>query len=170
MLRTTIGLIFAISFVGTQAMASDVRRIVTGPDESNKSTAILDGQVAVAPLATDLSSANLWVTDSFPINPTKSDTKDKSIGVSPPDRGTQFGVVEFAPYNTDHPIPPIWHRTRTVDYVVVLSGEIDLILESSVVHLKAGDTIVQQATNHAWLNHGKEPCRLAFMLMDAKEP
>jgi uncharacterized cupin superfamily protein len=64
----------------------------------------------------------------------------------------------------------LWHRTRTVDYVVVLSGEIDLMLDEQVVRLKAGDTIVQQATNHAWLNRGKERCRLLFVLMDAKEP
>ena len=77
-----------------------------------------------------------------------------------------FPIVEFAPLDADHPTPPSWHRTRTVDYVVILSGEIDLMLEDSVVHLKAGDTVVQQATNHAWVNRVKETCRLAFVLMD----
>jgi uncharacterized cupin superfamily protein len=51
-----------------------------------------------------------------------------------------------------------------------VSGEIDLLLEDSVVHLKAGDTVVQQATNHAWVNPGKETCRLLFVLMDSKQP
>jgi uncharacterized cupin superfamily protein len=51
-----------------------------------------------------------------------------------------------------------------------MSGEIDLMLEASVVHLKAGDTVVQQATNHAWVNRGTVPCRLLFVLMDAKQP
>jgi uncharacterized cupin superfamily protein len=88
--------------------------------------------------------------------------------MSPPDNGTQFGVVEFPPFDAGHPAPPLWHRTRTVDYVVVISGEIDLRLEDSTVHLKAGDTVVQQATNHAWVNRGKETCRLLFVLMDAK--
>lgn len=170
MSRATLVCIIATVLANTHATASEIRRVVTGPDGNNNSTAIMDGQVTVAPLAADLGSANLWVTDTFPIIPTKRDTTEKSVGVSPPDNGTQFGVVEFAPFNADHPTPPIWHRTRTVDYVVVLSGEIDLMLESSVVHLKAGDTIVQQATNHAWINHGKETCRLAFVLMDAKEP
>jgi uncharacterized cupin superfamily protein len=59
---------------------------------------------------------------------------------------------------------------RTVDYVAVISGEIDLMLDDSVVHLKAGDTVVQQATNHAWVNRGKEICRLLFVVMDAKQP
>jgi naringenin degradation protein FdeH len=51
-----------------------------------------------------------------------------------------------------------------------LLGEIDMMLDDKTVHLKAGDVAVQQATNHAWLNHGKEPCRVIFVLMDAKEP
>lgn len=171
MFRTIICLLAVMSFAGAQVKASDIRRIVTGPNaKDSKSTAIMDSRLKLAPLATDLGSANLWVTDSFPISPSKEDTKDKSVGVSPPDNGTKFGVVEFAPFNPDHPDPPIWHRTRTIDYVVVVSGEIDLMLEDSVVHLKAGDTIVQQATNHAWVNHGKETCRLAFVLMDAKGP
>jgi quercetin dioxygenase-like cupin family protein len=65
---------------------------------------------------------------------------------------------------------PMMHRTRSVDYAVVLSGEIDMVLDDSTVHLKPGDVIVQQATNHGWVNHGKEPCRMLFVLIDAKEP
>jgi quercetin dioxygenase-like cupin family protein len=171
MFRTIICSTVVMLSISAQATASDVRRVVTGPDANdNKSTAMIDSRVTVTPLAADLGSANLWVTDSYPIGLSKDDTRDKSVGVSPPNNGTQFGVVEFAPFNVDHPAPPIWHRTRTVDYVVVVSGEIDLMLEDSVVHLKAGDTVVQQATNHAWVNRGKETCRLAFVLMDSKGP
>ena len=171
MFRTPISLMVAMLFVGAPATASDIRRVVTGPDaKDSKSTAIIDSRITLAPLATDLGAASLWVTDSYPINLSKDDTRYKSVGVSPPDNGTQFGVVEFAPLDADHPTPPSWHRTRTVDYVVILSGEIDLMLEDSVVHLKAGDTVVQQATNHAWVNRGKETCRLAFVLMDARAP
>ena len=65
---------------------------------------------------------------------------------------------------------PLMHRTRTVDYAVVLSGEIDVMLDDSVVHVRAGDVIVQQATNHAWINRGKEPVRIVFGLMDSKQP
>ena len=54
---------------------------------------------------------------------------------------------------------PLMHRTRTVDYAIIMSGEIDMMLDDKTVHLKSGDVVVQQATNHAWLNHGKEPCR-----------
>lgn len=171
MFRTIIHSMVVMLFINTEVAASDVRRVVTGPNANdNRSTAIIDGRVTVIPLAADLGSANLWVTDSYPIGLSKDDTRDKSVGISPPINGTQFGVVEFAPFNADHPAAPIWHRTRTVDYVVVVSGEIDLMLEDSVVHLKAGDTLVQQATNHAWVNRGQETCRLAFVVMDSKEP
>jgi naringenin degradation protein FdeH len=64
---------------------------------------------------------------------------------------------------------PLMHRTRTVDYAIVMSGEIDMMLDDKTVHLKAGDVAVQ-VTNHAWLNHGKEPCRVIFVLMDSKQP
>jgi uncharacterized cupin superfamily protein len=60
------------------------------------------------------------------------------------------------------------HRTRSIDYAIVLSGEIDMLLDDSDVHLKAGDVLVQQGTIHAWVNRGKQPCRIAFILIDAK--
>jgi uncharacterized cupin superfamily protein len=52
----------------------------------------------------------------------------------------------------------------------VISGEIDMLLDDSEVHLKAGDVLVQRGTNHAWVNRAKENCRIAFVLIDAKEP
>jgi uncharacterized cupin superfamily protein len=65
---------------------------------------------------------------------------------------------------------PLMHRTRSLDYAVILAGEIDMVLDDARVHLRQGDVIVQQATNHAWINHGTQPCRILFVLMDAKEP
>ena len=61
------------------------------------------------------------------------------------------------------------HRTRSIDYAIVLEGEIDMLLDDSAVHLQAGDVLVQQGTNHAWVNRGPQPCRMAFVLVDAKE-
>ena len=58
----------------------------------------------------------------------------------------------------------------TRDYAVILSGEIDMKLDDAVVHLKQGDVVIQQATNHAWINRGTQPCRILFLLMDAKQP
>jgi uncharacterized cupin superfamily protein len=60
--------------------------------------------------------------------------------------------------------------TRTVDYALIMSGEIDTMLDEGEVHLKSGDVVVQQATNHAWINRGKKPCRVALILMDSQEP
>jgi uncharacterized cupin superfamily protein len=62
------------------------------------------------------------------------------------------------------------HRTRSVDYAIVLEGEIDMLLDDSEIHLRAGDVLVQQATNHAWINRSSRNCRMAFVLIDAKEP
>jgi len=172
MLRGTISSIVAMLLMCSQAIASDIRRVVTGLDANNRSVAMLDGRVTLAPVQNDLNLANLWVTDSYPAGFSfKADTTGKSVGISPPGNGTQFGVVEFPPLDPAKTMQPLWHRTRTVDYVVVISGEIDLMLDDSVVHhLKAGDTVVQQATNHAWVNRGKESCRLLFVVMDAKQP
>jgi quercetin dioxygenase-like cupin family protein len=58
------------------------------------------------------------------------------------------------------------HRTESIDYAIVLSGEIDMKLDEDWLHLKAGDTLIQQGTNHAWLNRGTDWCRVAFVLLD----
>jgi uncharacterized cupin superfamily protein len=79
-------------------------------------------------------------------------------------------VGAFAPTRGVPVTHPLMHRTRSVDYAVVMSGEIDMMLDDTVVHLKPGDTIVQQATNHAWINRGTETCRILFVLMDSRQP
>ena len=61
------------------------------------------------------------------------------------------------------------HRTRSVDYAVVIEGEIDMLLDDSEVRLRAGDVLVQRGTDHAWVNRGKQNCRIAFVLIDALE-
>jgi len=79
------------------------------------------------------------------------------------DDGTIFRVVQYQPG-----VAPRKHRTETIDYAVVLSGEIDMQLDDSVVHLRAGDVLVQQATMHDWVNRGTVPCVIAFVLVPAK--
>jgi len=111
--------------------------------------------------------------------------------VPPPDNGTIFRIVDFAPIAAnaapvDHHaillsmgIDPATqgytrhantHRTRTIDYAIVLEGEIDMLLDDTEVHVKAGDVLVQQGTNHAWVNNSGKPCRIAFILIDGKTP
>ena len=65
---------------------------------------------------------------------------------------------------------PYTHRTKSIDYAIVLEGEIDMLLDDSEVHLEVGDVLVQQGTNHAWVNNGRKTCRIAFVLIDAEEP
>src|SRR5207253_5568994 len=77
--------------------------------------------------------------------------------------GTIFRVVEYQPG-----VAPRLHRTETIDYAVVIYGEIDMRLDIGAVHLRAGDVLVQQATIHDWVNNGREPCRVAFVLVPAK--
>lgn len=141
-----------------------------------------------------LTNTLLWVTDSVPASlASPEDAAIRKVGIAPPAGGTIFRVIEFAPqkdvtadYETrlkliqaiglapegpsrERPRDPGMHRTRTMDYAVVLSGEIDMLLDDSEVHLKAGDVVVQRGTNHAWVNRGDAPCQVAFILVDAKD-
>ena len=154
--------------------AADVRRVVTGLDASNKAVVLFDSRLTLSPGGSGNPAANLWITDSSPPALSfKDDNAAKRIGLSPPDNGTAIRVVEFPPLDPaaeakmdpnsmmkvvgDHaparglPVKhPLMHRTRTVDYAVILSGEIDMMLDDTTVHVKAGDVVIQQATNHAW--------------------
>ena len=85
------------------------------------------------------------------------------LGTAPPENGTRFIVMEFAPG-----VESEMHRTETIDYIAVLDGEIDMEMDNSTVKLRAGDVMVQRGTNHAWVNRGTVPARLAIVLLDAK--
>jgi mannose-6-phosphate isomerase-like protein (cupin superfamily) len=195
MLKMTLWPAVALALASSTAMASDIRRVVTGLDANNKAVVLFDSRLPLASGPYGLASTNMWITDSYPpaLSFTKDDPATRPIGISPPDNGTKFRVVEFPPLDAAteakmdpnflqksvgekapvRGVPvthPLMHRTRSLDYAVVLSGEIDMMLDETSVHLKPGDVIVQQATNHAWVNRGKEPCRILFVLMDSKQP
>ena len=194
MLRKTFCSLVAILLTCSTAAASDIRRVVTGLDADNKASTLFDSRLTLKPGPYGIAAINLWITDSYP--PTlafKDDPATKPISISPPDNGTKLRVVEFPPLDAATeakmepnflmksvgdraparglPVKhPLMHRTRSLDYAVVLSGEIDMMLDDSLVHLKPGDVVVQQATNHGWINRGTQPCRILFVLMDSKEP
>jgi quercetin dioxygenase-like cupin family protein len=109
----------------------------------------------------------VWTTDAAPadisVGETVEDLGARIIGTAPPANGTRFAVIDFPPGNSGR-----MHRTETIDYVIVISGEIDMDMDQSTVKLKAGDIMVQRGTNHSWVNRGKERARLAFVLIDAK--
>ena len=77
--------------------------------------------------------------------------------------GTTLRVIEYLPG-----VAPRNHRTRTIDYAIVISGEIDMRMDDTMVHLKAGDVLVQRGTIHNWENRGTTPCVIAFVLIDAE--
>jgi mannose-6-phosphate isomerase-like protein (cupin superfamily) len=167
------------------------RRIVTGHGPQGKAVVLFDGAMAAKQRGAN-GITLLWVTSQFPVDAAGSaDRAQTAIGVPPPENGTVFRIVDFAPAAphaapVDHHqillamgIDPATqgyarhantHRTRTIDYAIVLEGEIDMLLDDSEIHVKAGDVLVQQATNHAWVNNGTKSCRIAFILIDAKTP
>ena len=171
-------------------MGTSIRRVVTGHDASGTAVIARDGiaeNVRVR-AANGLTSTLLWVEDTTPgDNCGDLDKADREIGVAPPDGGSVFRIVEFVPDDTSvsneamkkelgldpdsgGPVRhPGMHKTRSVDYGIVISGEIDMLVDEDEVHLKAGDVVVQRGTNHAWANRGTEPCRIAFVLIDARE-
>jgi naringenin degradation protein FdeH len=173
-----------------------IRRVVTGHDSSGKAVVLINGiarNVKVRQGAGIVHSL-LWVTDETPADISGgADRAEREIGVAPPPMGSILRMVDFPPVtgeteNIDHQTlirdmgairdghggtparHPYMHRTRSLDYAVVVEGEIDLLLDDTEVHLRAGDAIVQQGTNHAWVNRGRGTCRIAFVLIDAEEP
>ena len=145
-----------------------IRRVVTGHDKNNVAKVIMDGPATNAKSgASGATSTLIWSTDSTPadcsVGENIEDLGARIIGTPPPENGTRFCVIEFPPGN-----PGRMHRTETIDYVVVICGELDMDMDDSTVRLKAGDVLVQRATHHAWVNRGKEVARAAFVLLDSK--
>lgn len=145
-------------------MALQLRRVVTGHNANGLATVKIDeiskNQASGRP---GRSACVVWTTESFPVDNTRDEDGGKRQVGTTLKNGTVFRVVEFAPG-----VSPRVHRTDSVDYAVVMSGEIDMELDESVVHLKAGDVLVQRGTIHNWVNRGTEPCVIAFILIDAK--
>src|SRR5712692_5347739 len=145
-------------------MALRVRRVVTGHDREGRAIATIDE------VSQNLRSARpgatacvVWTSHGFPVDNTgEADEGRRETGTTL-DNGTVFRILELQPGNT-----PRVHRTDSLDYAVVMSGEIDMELDGSTTHLTAGDVIVQRGTVHNWVNRGTEPCVIAFVLIAAK--
>lgn len=172
-----------------------IRRVVTGHDAKGRAVALFDSQLVPLQRSRGGSAVvNLWVTNEFPVNLNETtDTTQTKVGVPPLANGTIFRIVDFPPVSADGAPPQIeheqmlramgidpatqgyarhrnTHRTKSIDYAIVLDGEIDMLMDDSEIHVKAGDVLVQQGTNHAWVNNSGKVCRIAFVLMDAKAP
>jgi quercetin dioxygenase-like cupin family protein len=145
-------------------MSLKIRRVVTGHDEDGKAIVLIDE------ICKNLRSGRerhhscaVWSTGSFPAdNSTNDDGALRTIGSTDPG-GTVFRVVQYEPG-----VAPRNHRTDSIDYGVVISGEIDLDLDGTIVHLTKDDVLVQRGTVHNWVNRGSEPCVIAFALIAAE--
>ena len=146
-------------------MSLTIRRVVTGHDKNGHAIVAID-EIAknVAQSRPGAQAAVIWTSEGFPVdNDGDADTSGRKVGTTL-DNGIVFRVVSFGPG-----VSPRNHRTDSVDYAVVISGEIDMELDDGKsVHLKAGDVLVQRGTIHNWVNRGTAPCVIAFVLIAAR--
>ncbi len=145
-------------------MAQQIRRLITGHDASGRAIVKIDevakNLVSSRPGAT---ACVVWTTEGFPVDNTGEEDAGLRRTGTTLDNGTVFRILELAPGVT-----PRNHRTDSIDYAVVMSGEVDMELDGTTVHLNAGDVLVQRGTIHNWVNRGSEPCVIAFVLIAAK--
>jgi hypothetical protein len=175
-----------------------IRRIVTGHDVRGRSVIVSDASSSHVMTLRGIPTfgvTEIWTTDSMPAdNNASKDPCKVPAQLAPPKRGTVVRVVEFPPdklwiksadrdqafasmgrsgaqalaHDASASRHPMMHRTQTVDYAIVLSGEIWALMDSGETKMKAGDILVQRGTNHAWSNRSNKPCFVAFVLIDAK--
>jgi mannose-6-phosphate isomerase-like protein (cupin superfamily) len=174
-------------------MARSFRRVVTGHDE--KGTAIIESDMPATQILQranrpGVTLTNFWLSDGTPAEyDGDTETCTGQFVLHPPAAGSVFRCVEFEPEDpavmatldgraafaemgaadniVENARHPFMHRTDSVDYAIILTGEIYMLLDNEDVHLKAGDVVVQRGTNHAWSNRGSETCIIAFVLIDA---
>jgi len=153
-------------------MTLQVRRVVTGHDTNGKAIVATDEvlQGTTRPGRAGIARVDLWSTNRVPVDNSDEAAVAQRAGFVVrhnyvgSGQGTVVRITEFAPGS-----PKFMHRTETLDYAILLSGECDLELDDGVmVHMKPGDMAVQRGTMHAWVNNGKEPCVFAFVLIDAE--
>ena len=178
-----------------------IRRVVTGHDEQGHSVVLTDGPAPRAVTIDGRGGAfvELWTTRAMPapIDRASGEPPEDGIHLHPPANGTRLRIVDFPPedenvlaqltpevvravfssINAADSLPaepgahPLMHRTESVDYGIVLEGEITLVLDGGETALRAGDIVIQRGTSHAWANRSGEMARMAFILIDgAFEP
>lgn len=166
-------------------MVRDIRRVVIGLNEAGQSTVVSDGPSALCKdmPGTEMGVSLHWYTDSTPATYDGSDPTQGPWPVAMPlDNGSRFYLLSYPPLSSattpearlkllegSHPAPeggvPGMHKTPSIDYIVMISGEITLELEDGEVLLKAGDTLVQTGGNHAWRNYGDVPAVFASIVV-----
>ena len=145
-------------------MALKIRRVVTGHDDGGRAVISIDEICKnVMSRRPNHESCVIWSTGSFPAyNSGTDDGGTRPVATVDPD-GTVFRIGVYHPG-----VAPRNHRTESVDYAIVMSGEIVMEIDGASVHLHAGDVLVQRGTIHNWVNKGTAPCIIAFVLVAAK--
>lgn len=149
------------------------RRIVTGV-KKGKSVIVEDAISSnVSEHFPGLIISDIWSTHQTPVDLTEEKIVENTAFPVTPKNGTYFRYVQIPP-DKDLGIEvaegqphPLMHQTTTLDYIIILSGEIYLILDEEETLLKAGDIVIQRGTNHAWSNKSNEPCIQLAILVDA---
>jgi hypothetical protein len=174
-----------------------VRRIVTGHREDGRSVILSDGPApcrSAPPAMPQLVATVLWQTDGTPA-PLDGEEDTAPEGrvppMAPPPGGTILRIADFPPDSAYEDVDMAqlfreiggahhqddggeakhgwFHRTPTLDYAIVLEGEVWALLDEDETLLRAGDVLIQRGTNHAWANRSDRPCRMAFVLIDAED-
>jgi quercetin dioxygenase-like cupin family protein len=141
-----------------------LRRVVTGHDSEGRSKVLIDETVTnVFSPRPGAGFSVIWSSEGFPVNNEGDEDPSKSKIGTTIEGGTVFRVVSFGPG-----VAPRNHCTSSIDYAVVMAGEIEMLLDIGTVRLRAGDVLVQRGTIHDWVNNGSEPCVIAFTLVSAK--
>jgi quercetin dioxygenase-like cupin family protein len=145
----------------------DIRRVVIGHDGDRTAFVVSDGPARIVSRRENAASTTIWTALSVPAEvPGEGMPVDGAElhGSGSPPGGVRFMIMDLEPGCVGN-----MHRTNTLDFVVCLEGEIEMRMPGSSVRLRAGDTLVQQSTEHAWTNCGDRRARLAITLVDAKE-
>ena len=172
-----------------------LRRIVTNNNEAGRSQVLIDGEAAKLIAVEEAGLAEIWSAELTPgvlfdaadrladedlrLEPAKGAVKVRWFTVSPedPDKTNEeleaaaafaFGAVGAADARVDTSRHPMMHKTQTLDIIILVKGTVDLLLDDGEARaMKPGDVVIQRATNHAWINHGKETALLVAVLMNA---
>lgn len=172
--------------------ATGLRRVVTGHDANGKAVILSDGPTPTVISGVGLPGLvfhEMWEMAAVPtpIAADEAEPTDHDLRLAPPSRGVRIRINDIPPEGSDtskanalkvfeslgasgahdeNAPHPLMHRTETVDFAIVLEGEMALILDDGETLVKAGDVVVQRGTNHAWANRSGKQCRVAFILVD----
>jgi quercetin dioxygenase-like cupin family protein len=150
-----------------------VRRIVTGHDQAGRSVIVDDAPLPATGIAEDDDRADtrfyqVWATHEMPVDLSDEALARQRQGSATTTLGSgQGSVIRVGELSPGARSP--MHRTASLDYGICLEGECEMELDGGeTVTVRAGDIVVQRATNHVWHNRSAQPCRLAWVLLDAK--